>query len=85
MSTHFSTALKTLRLARGLTQRELGERLGYAETTAQSVISLWERGRSKGPGVELLRRLAAVLDVRIADLTGEAVAPPACRNAQDAA
>lgn len=71
MSTHFSTTLKQARLARGLTQRQLGELLGYGAGTAQSVISLWERGQSRGPGIDQLRKLAAALHIKIADLTGE--------------
>ena len=36
----FNTLLKTKRLERKLTQKELGERLGYSEAT----ISIWENG-----------------------------------------
>ena len=36
----FNTILKTKRLERKLTQKELGERLGYSEAT----ISIWENG-----------------------------------------
>lgn len=82
MSTHFSTTLRRLRHARGLSQRELGERLGYGAATAQSVISLWERGRSRGPGVELLRQLANVLEVKPSELIiGDDVAPSAHADA----
>ena len=36
----FNTLLKTKRLERKLTQKELGERLGYSEAT----ISIWKNG-----------------------------------------
>ena len=46
------------------------------------MISLWERGRSRGPGVELLRQLASVLEVKPSELIiGDDVAPSAHADA----
>ena len=56
--------LKRLRKEAGLTQRELAERvnvtLGY--------ISHLEKGIRKNPSLDLVERIAAVLDVPIAEL-----------------
>ncbi len=50
----------TLRLSKGLTQKELAERM----STTQSVISRLESGNAK-PSFATLERLAKVLDARV--------------------
>ena len=52
--------LKYMRLAVGLTQREVGEACGTATRTVQ----YWERGRQL-PGVDKLRALADALKVPV--------------------
>jgi ribosome-binding protein aMBF1 (putative translation factor) len=54
----FRRALIRARLARGLTQAELAERIG----TTQSAIARLESGGAK-PSFDMLGRLAAALDV----------------------
>lgn len=50
----------TLRLSKGLTQKELAEKM----QTTQSVISRLESGNAK-PSLATLERLAKVLDARV--------------------
>jgi transcriptional regulator with XRE-family HTH domain len=56
--------LKTLRVSRGLTQRELGLRVGVS----RDLISLLERGR-RPANRALVRRIARALGVPMAVLT----------------
>jgi transcriptional regulator with XRE-family HTH domain len=61
-------AIKRHRLARGLSQTDLGRRV----ETDQGTISEFETG-ARRPGVDMLRRLAGALDVpynRFAELAG---------------
>lgn len=55
--------LQHAREARGLTQAELAARAGYS----QSAVAGWESGR-RSCRVETLERLAAAMDVPLADL-----------------
>lgn len=64
----FSENLKNYRKAKGYTQEELAERIHVVRQT----VSKWEMGLSV-PDVELLQRLAEVLDVDVAKLLGETV------------
>lgn len=59
------TKLKELRIANGLTQAELGERLGISA----KVISKWENGESLPP-CELLPNLADAFQISIDELFG---------------
>lgn len=54
--------IKKIRLLRGLTQRELGLRLGFNEPTADVRVAQYEAG-ARSPKPELVSRLASVLDV----------------------
>lgn len=58
--------LKALRLERGLTQDELGERVHVS----RQAVSRWENGETL-PGVDTLRELSAVFGVTINKLLGE--------------
>ncbi len=61
--TCFSARVLELRLARGWSQRYLGDKCKLAHTT----IGYWERGR-EGPSWKTVRRLAKALGVTLADL-----------------
>jgi transcriptional regulator with XRE-family HTH domain len=50
----------------GLTQHELGIRMGYSEDVARKAV--WQFLRSKDPRVGMLRRFAAAADVPIEEL-----------------
>lgn len=56
--------LRMLRKQAGLTQRQLGERVGLGQT----YISLVERGRVPPPDMLMTARLAAALQVSVRDL-----------------
>lgn len=54
--------IKKIRMARGMTQQELGEALGFSKTTANVRIAQYESGFRK-PKKEVLDHMAAVLHV----------------------
>ena len=54
----FSEILRTLRKAKGLTQRELAGHLGVT----QQMVAKWEKGQST-PGPDQLTRMAELLEV----------------------
>ena len=56
--------IKNARNLRGLTQRELGMKLGFDEKSADVRIAQYESG-TRTPKSELLSEIAAVLDVNI--------------------
>lgn len=56
--------LHTMRLAAGLTTREVGEACGYSGLTAERTVKYWEHG-ARIPGADCLRALANVLQVPI--------------------
>ena len=62
----FAQNLRETRLQRGLTQRELGERLGFSEKT----VSKWENGASI-PDIEALFSICEVLQTKIETLFSE--------------
>ncbi|MGM9619283.1 MAG: helix-turn-helix domain-containing protein [Oscillospiraceae bacterium] len=65
--------IAAMRKARGLTQEELGERLGVTNKT----VSRWETGRYM-PDIDKLQELSAALGVSVNELlTGERMADPA--------
>lgn len=55
------------RKALGISQRDLGERVGYPPGSAQQTISAWERG-IWSPTVDILPLLALALDCGLSDL-----------------
>lgn len=61
----FSENLKTIRKAKGYTQEELAIKCSVVRQT----VSKWEKGLSV-PDVELLGKLADVLEVNVSDLLG---------------
>lgn len=59
------SALKDAREAAGLTQAEVGLRMGYADDrAAQGAIGRWESG-ARDPGSKLLEKWAAALDATL--------------------
>ena len=50
----------------GLTQQQIGEKMGYAPTTARQAVS--QLLRSSDPQIGTLRRLAKALDVKLDSL-----------------
>ena len=54
-------AFRAVRIRRGWTQREFGQRRG----TSGSLISLIERGHFETLSLKVLRRVAATLDIRL--------------------
>lgn len=61
---NYGYMLRSLRLAVGLTQREVGEACGFTGPTATRSVQFWERGQ-RLPSIECLRPLATVLQVPI--------------------
>ena len=61
----FGKKLKDLRMENGLTQRELGEKLGYCNQT----VSFWESGRRE-PDLDALVAVAKFFDVSVDYLLG---------------
>lgn len=64
--------IKARRVERGLTQRDMGEKLGISHVAVGDI----ERGKTHLT-LALLERLATVLDTTVGDLTGDAVPHPA--------
>ena len=54
--------VKTARLALGLTQQQLGERIGYTGRTAELTIQAIESGRRKVPR-DKVKKLAELLSI----------------------
>lgn len=59
--------IKAARQAKGLTQQQLGEMLGYSGESAQVAVRQWESGRTPVPLVKI-RPLAAALNLTLDDL-----------------
>ena len=64
----FSEILRTLRKAKGLTQRELAGHLGVT----QQMVAKWEKGQST-PGPDQLTRMAELLEVSTDTLLGRVI------------
>ena len=62
---YFGKQLKELRRAKGISQRELGEKLGFCNQT----VSFWESGRHE-PDYDSLVSIAKFFDVSIDELLG---------------
>ena len=56
--------LRRIRIARGFTQRRLGEKLGYEGRSAETTIQNWEGDRHPIP-IKKIRKLAEVLEMPI--------------------
>lgn len=59
--------IKAARTAKGFTQQELGEKLGYEGQSAQVAVRQWELNRRPVP-MEKIRPLAALLGLTLDDL-----------------
>ena len=59
--------IRAARMNAGMTQQELGEKLGYEGLTAQVSVRRWESGRRPVP-LEKIRALAAALNLTLDDL-----------------
>jgi transcriptional regulator with XRE-family HTH domain len=66
----FSRRLAALRRQKGLSQRELAERM----QTTQKMVDYYER-RAANPALEVIQKAAAALEVSPAELIGDGVAP----------
>jgi transcriptional regulator with XRE-family HTH domain len=62
----FGTRVRAMRLALGLSQRELGRLAGIADTHAKRL-----EGETQSPSLETLRNLAAALGVTVGELVDE--------------
>ena len=59
--------IRAVRMRAGMTQQELGEKLGYEGETAQVSVRRWETGKAPIPIVKI-RALAAALNLTLDDL-----------------
>lgn len=59
--------IRTRRKALNLTQKALGLRCGYKDTTAEQVVQNWEYGKQPVP-LARMRDLAAALGIPVEDL-----------------
>ena len=59
--------IRAARMRAGMTQQELGEKLGYEGETAQVSVRRWETGKAPVPIVKI-RALAAALNLTLDDL-----------------
>ena len=64
----FGQKLKLLRLEYGLSQRELGDKLGYCNQT----VSFWETGQRE-PDLDALVKISSFFDVSVDFLLGKEV------------
>lgn len=69
----FSKRLKEMRLATGLSQRELGRRIGLSEEVVSSRVTRYERGTSE-PDFATASKLAKELGVPLAYLVADSEA-----------
>lgn len=63
LNTEIGAEIKRLRIAKGMTQRQLGD----AISTIQANISLLEKGRLN-PSVQYLEKVAVVLGIEVKEL-----------------
>lgn len=59
--------IKAARIRAGMTQQELGERMGYEGDSANVSVRRWEAGTTPVP-LKKIRQLAAVLNLTLDDL-----------------
>ena len=64
MVKRLGTVLKKLRIAKGLTQEQLGNKVGVSD----AYITMLETGARKNPSLDLLGRLAKALKVKVGEL-----------------
>ena len=63
----FSERLRALRKASGLSQQQLGEAVGFSDTSAGRMIQKWER-RVQAPNIRFIKPLLQTLHCSIDDL-----------------
>jgi transcriptional regulator with XRE-family HTH domain len=68
--TGFAKRLKKARLAKGISQRELGRRIGLSEDVVSSRVTRYERGSSE-PDFATAEKLAKELNVPLAYLLAD--------------
>lgn len=56
--------IRKIRIEKGLSQEELAKR----SNTTKQYISILEKGKTKNPGITILKRIAKALDVSIEEL-----------------
>lgn len=59
--------IRAARMRAGMTQQELGEKMGYEGASAPVAVRQWESGRRPVP-LEKIRALAAALNLTLDDL-----------------
>ena len=59
--------IKAARIRAGMTQQELGEKMGYEGASAPVAVRQWESGRRPVP-LEKIRALATALNLTLDDL-----------------
>jgi transcriptional regulator with XRE-family HTH domain len=64
MATRLGMKLSKMRKERGLTQEQLGSKVGVS----YAYISMLESGSKKNPSLDLLKRLAKALKVTVGEL-----------------
>ena len=65
MNCGIGQTIQKLRLAHGISQKTLGEKLGCSQRT----ISDWENGNTE-PNIDAIKKLVALFDVSYEDLLG---------------
>jgi len=66
ISSSFGARIRSIRLSRGITQKELGKMVNKGEST----VRMWELGRSE-PDIETLKLLAKGLEVSIDNMLND--------------
>jgi len=59
--------IKAARKEKKLTQKRLGELLGYTGRSAELMVQHWERGRRQVP-IEVVKPMSKILDIPLEDL-----------------
>ena len=59
--------IRAARIAAGLTQKQLGEAAGYADSTAQPFVASWEAGTRQIPR-DKIREVAKALGIEPTEL-----------------
>lgn len=59
--------IKSSRIQHGYTQKDLADKLGFTNATADSIIRQWESGKRPVP-LDKIRPLAAALNLTLDDL-----------------
>ena len=71
--------IRKIRMFRNITQKELGRRLGYGESSADVRIAQYESGQ-RTPKQETLVRIAEILEVDVRNFLSPGIAYEVKRN-----